>query len=174
MRIKFLLTLVGVASALLLTPLGPAQAQRPGLYFGGAYGLYDIKEVALDEQDSFWKAFLGAQITDWLGIEASWIDFNRASNQGSTFETDGITAAAVLSLPVGPKSAVYAKAGQYWWDAQSNFAGVASDTDGDDGFFGAGFKFGFTDSVGLRVEYERYKVAAMDLDTASVGLQVTF
>jgi OmpA-OmpF porin, OOP family len=174
MRIKQLLFIAGVTGALMLAPLGSAQAARSGLYFGGSYGLYDIKEVTLDEQDTFWKAFLGAQFTDWFGLEVGYVDFNRATEQNSSFESDGLSAAAVLSLPLGPRSALYGKVGQFWWDAATTTSGVQTTSDSSDAFWGAGLKFGLSDAIGLRVEYERYDVFDIDLDAVSVGLQVTF
>lgn len=173
MRIKTLLNIVS-AFGLALLSVGNAYAQKEGLYFGGSAGLYDIKENSLDEQDDFWKIFLGGQINEWFGLEASYLDFSRASKQGSSFDADGVTGAAVVSFPIGEKSAVFGKIGELWWDAESNFAGVRANTDGNDAFWGAGLKFGFTKSIALRIEYERYDIADIDLDTASAGLQITF
>lgn len=172
-KMKPLFSVIGITAGLALTPLA-AQAQREGLYFGGSAGLYDIKENTLDEQDSFWKAFLGAQFSEWFALEASYVDFNRASNQSSSFEADGLGAAAVVSFPIGPKSAVFGKVGQLWWDANANLGGVQTRSDNSDTFWGAGLKFGLSQSVHLRLEYERYDVANVDLDAASVGVQVTF
>lgn len=169
---RIFLPVVG-ALGLCLAPLA-ANADRPGAYFGGSYGQYRIKESSLKENDSLWKAFIGAQFTDWLALEAAFVNFDRASNQNSSFETDGWSGAALLSLPLGANSSLYAKGGEYRWDAKSNFAGVRRNDNGNDPFWGAGIRFGLSDVFGLRVEYERYKVVDIHLDAVSVGLQAKF
>jgi hypothetical protein len=165
---------IGLAAlALAVTPRG-AQAREPGAYFGGSYGQYRIDESNLKKNDTLWKAFVGGRFGDWFGLEGAFVNFDRASNQSSSFETDGWSAAAVLSAPLGPNSALYAKGGEYRWSAKSDFAGVRRNDDGSDPFWGAGFRFGVTDVLGLRVEYERYKVVDLRLNTISVGLQADF
>jgi OOP family OmpA-OmpF porin len=171
-RCKKYLVVAGCTGLLLAPAIVPAQQSGP--YLGASYGRYDIKENTLDENDALWKAFLGAQLNPWFGLEAAFVNFDRASNQNSSFETDGWSAAAVLSLPLGTNSALYAKAGEYWWDAKSDFAGLRRDDNGNDPFWGAGLRVGLSPRVGLRVEFERYKVSDIDLDTASIGLQAFF
>ena len=52
--------------------------------------------------------------------------------------------------------------------------GSVGDPDGDDPFGGVGVKLGFNRHVGLRVEYERFDISNIDLDTASAGVQFNF
>lgn len=163
-----------VALAILAVMPLVAQAAPPNAYFGGSYGQYRFDERGLKENDTIWKAFIGGQFNDWFGLEGAFVNFDRAANQGSSFETDGWSAAAVLSVPLGPNSALYAKGGEYWWDAKSNFAGVSANDKGNDPFWGAGLRFGLTNVLHLRLEYERYKVATFDLNSVSVGLQAAF
>ena len=172
MRVSKCLTVV-LLTAAAVAPWG-AHAAAPGPYFGGSYGQYRIDESGLKKNDALWKAFIGAQFNNWFGLEGSFVSFDRASSQSSSFETDGWTAAAVLSLPLGPNSALYAKGGEYWWNAKSSFAGVSKNTDGNDPFWGGGIRFGLTDVICMRVEYERYKVSTIHLDSVSVGLQASF
>ena len=172
MRARSLVAVLGLLG-LSLVPAA-ANALNAGPYFGASYGQYRIKETGLDENDALWKAFIGGQLNEWFGVEAAFVSFDRASNQNSSFETDGWTAAAVLSLPLGANSALYAKGGEYWWKAKSSFGGVSADDSGNDPFWGGGVRFSLNDIFGLRVEYERYKVANINLDSVSVGLQAKF
>jgi OmpA-OmpF porin, OOP family len=174
MRISKLVSLIGLPAVLAIAPFTAAQAQRPGLYLGGAWGAYSIDESALDDNDDLLKAYIGGQFTNWLGIEGSWVDFDRLDRAGNRFEADGKGLAAVFSLPISDTSAIYAKAGQFWWESDSVLGGVAGDRDGNDAFYGAGLNLGFTKHTALRLEWERYDVADIDLDTASVGLQFLF
>jgi hypothetical protein len=153
----------------------PALAQ-PEFYLGAGYGRYDIDEDRFDEEDTVWKAYAGFSFNQALGVELSWVDFNEAREAGTSLDTDGWGAAAVLSLPLSENFALYGKAGQFFWetDASGLGPGVRIDRDGDDPFFGAGAKFRLNDLLDLRLEWERYDVAEADLDTLFVMLQASF
>lgn len=172
---NFHFLMVGLAAALLLGPLiAHAQIQRPALYLGGSWGAYNIERGALDDNDDTLKAFIGGQFNEWFAIEGSWTDFDRLNNgPGDRFEADGTGLAAVVSIPVGPSS-VFVKAGQFWWDANSAVSGVAAAGDGDDPFWGAGARFGFTNHLALRLEGERYDIADTTIDSFTAGLEFKF
>jgi hypothetical protein len=174
MHISKLVCLLGLPTVLSLAPFTAAQAQSPGVYLGAAWGAYSINESTLDDNDDLVKAYLGGQFTNWFGIEGSWVDFNRLDRAGDRFEADGKGLAAVFSLPFSDASAFYVKAGEFWWESDSVLGGVVGDRDGNDAFYGAGFKLGFNKHLALRLEWERYDVADIDLDTASIGLQFLF
>jgi OmpA-OmpF porin, OOP family len=158
---------------MLLVVPGMSLAAEPGFYVGATAGVYNIEQNTLDEDDSeVLKAFAGFQVNEWFGIEAAWLDFNRTTEAANDFESDGVSAAALLSLPIGEHSSFFVKAGQYWWDVESNLAGI--DVSGNDMLWGAGFNFGFNDHLLLRIEYEQYELGDIDIESASAGLQLTF
>lgn len=159
-----------VASATLLLPI-PAPAET---YIGGGYGAYQFEENSIDSSDSHWKAYLGAMMNSALGLELGYVDFSRASDQGSTFDADGYTAGLVLNFPMTENFAIYAKGGLFFWDAESSFAGISASDDGDDPFYGAGLQFRLNDALDLRVEYERYEIINIDIDSATAALQFSF
>lgn len=150
---------------------GLSTAAYAGPYLGASWGGYQIDESQLDDNDDLWKAYVGGQVAGVFGVEASWVDFSRVRSGGSSFEADGWGVSAVFSVPLGDSS-LFLKAGQFWWDSQSNLGGALGDRDGNDPFFGAGLKFG--EVIALRLEWERYDVANIDLDTYTVGLQLGF
>ncbi len=150
---------------------GPLPAAHAGPYIGASWGAYQIEESDLDDNDDLWKAYVGGTIAGVFGVEASWVDFSRVRTGASSFEADGWSLSAVFSIPVG-SSSLFLKAGQFWWDSESALGGVVRSRDGNDPFFGAGFKFGT--GLALRLEWERYDVADIDLDTYSIGLQLGF
>jgi OmpA-OmpF porin, OOP family len=158
------------ALAALLLPL-PALAQ-PGLYIGGSWGAFRINESDLRKNDDLLTGFVGAKFTNWFGIEASWTDFSNVDNGTSRFDADGKGLAAVVSGPFGQSSSVFAKAGQFWWDANSMLGGVVGDRDGNDLFFGAGVNLGLNRNAALRLEADRYDVSNVDLDTVTIGIQL--
>lgn len=162
-----------LAGAAFLAPVAQAQ---PEFYAGAGYGRFDINEDEFDENDTVWKAYAGFSFNRAIGIELSWVDFNEAREAGNSFEADGWGAAAVLSLPLSENFSLYGKAGQFFWDSgrrQTGLPGVVSD-DGDDPFYGAGAKFRLNELLDLRLEWERYDVADIDLDTVFVMLQASF
>ena len=177
MRIKKLGSLIGLSAALLLGSLTAAQAQGPGIYFGASWGAYSIKESTLNDNGRVLKGVVGAQFNNWFGVEGSWTDFNRADNGTDRFKADGKGLAAVLSAPLGNRSSVFIKGGQFWWNADSVLgvsAGADTSRKGHDLFWGGGFKFGFNPHLALRVEYERYDVVETHLNTVTGGLEFKF
>lgn len=146
----------------------------PGVYLGGSWGAFRINESDLRKNDDLLTGFVGAKFTDWFGIEGSWTDFSNVDNGTSRFDADGKGLAAVLSAPFGQSSSVFAKVGQFWWDANSTLGGVVGDRDGNDPFFGAGVNLGFNRNVALRLEADRYDVSNVDLDTVTIGIQLLF
>jgi len=171
-----IVSLLSITGALLLTPIATIQAApATGLYVGGSWGAYKVSAGDLDDNDDLLKGFVGYQFSEMFGVEGQWTDFNRLGNDNNDhFEADGKGLSAVLSFPFTDKSAAFAKIGNFWWDSESSFSGSSRDPDGSDPFWGAGVKFGFTKNFALRVEWERYDVADIDLDTFSVGVQFTF
>ena len=164
--------ILSAVTALALTPL--STLAEPETYIGAGYGAYQFEENSIDQSDSHWKAYLGTMFNSAVGMELSYVDFSRATDQGSTFDADGYGAALVLAFPMTQNFALYAKGGIYFWDAESNFAGIRATDDGDDPFYGAGLKFKLSEALDLRVEYERYEIANIDLDSANASLQFSF
>jgi hypothetical protein len=162
---------LAVATTLLL----PAVTQAaPETYIGAGYGAYQFEENDLDESENHWKAYVGTMFNSAVGIELSYVDFSRAEALGSSFDADGYGAGLILALPVAENFSVYGKGGIFFWDAQSRFAGLSASDDGDDPFYGAGVQFRLNDALDLRVEYERYEIVDIDIDSATAALQFSF
>lgn len=149
----------------------PWTAAQAGPYIGASWGAYQIEESNLDDNDNLWKAYGGATIAGLFGVEVSRVDFNKVGSGTASFEGDGWGLSGVLSFPLGSNS-LFVKAGQFWWDSESGLGGAVRSRDGDDPFYGVGFKFG--EGVGLRLEWERYDVADVDFNTYSIGIQIGF
>jgi hypothetical protein len=148
---------------------GAAQA---GPYIGASWGAYSIDESNLDDNDDLWKAYAGYTFNDIIGVEGTWVDFSRAGTGSSSFEADGWGLSAVVALPLPIVPTIFAKAGQFWWDSETAVGGLPAGDDGNDPFFGAGIVFG--GPLGLRLEWERYDIADIDVDSYSIGIQFGF
>ena len=174
MNIKTLKSLPVITAALLLGSVTAVQAQESGLYIGAGWGSYSINENNLDKNDDVIKTLVGIQFSNMFGIEGSWTDFNRINNGGDRFEADGRGLAAVLSFPMGTASAIFVKAGQFWWDSDAAINYVSQSSHGNDLFWGAGLKLGFNDALAFRLEAERYDVMNTHIKTLTAGLDYRF
>jgi len=165
---------------------------QPEFSIGAGYGLTKLKDEDFDEDEAAKKAFALVKFNEYIGLEASYIDFDEARNDAFTINADGKSLALILEAPISPAFSIYAKGGQLWWDADASINSSVFDAsdnyDGDETFWGAGAKFRLSDNLDLRVEYERFNFNIsrdeidvlqqddidMDVDFASVSLQFTF
>ncbi len=162
--------IIAITSALLLASLSTAQAQGTGLYVGAGLGSYDINDDNLRDNDRVLKTLVGYQLSGFFGIEGAWTDFNRVNNNGDRFEADGKGLALVLSLPLG----IFVKGGQFWWSSDAVLSSTARSSNGNDPFWGAGIRLGFSDHLALRLEAERYDVLDSNINTYTAGLDIRF
>lgn len=187
----------GLIAALFAAPIGVALAQdtgttsdsfwlprkertfEPGFYVGGGVGYFRVDEQDffgegddLDDDQVSFKTYAGGDILPWLGAEAGYVNFGEVGN-GSTFEADGWTIAAIAQIPIG-NFAPYAKIGHMWWDADIDTTGAVGSSDGNDWFGGLGLRFALTQALDMRVEYERYQLDEADIDMGSLNLQLQF
>ena len=174
MKINKASSLIGLSVALLLGPLGAVQAQGPGIYLGGSWGAYSIQKSSLNDNDNVLKGVVGAKFNNWFSLEGSWIDFNNANSGSETFEADGKGLAALFSMPLGKTSTAFVKFGEFWWSSDSFLGGTLGASEGNDPFYGVGFKFGFNDHLSLRTELERFDVADARINAFTAGLEFKF
>lgn len=163
---------------------------QPEFSIGAGYGLTKLKDDDFKEDEAAKKIFALVKFNEYIGLEASYIDFDEAGNDVLTLDANGKTLAVIFEAPINEAFSLYVKGGQLWWDADSsvNALNISGDYDGDEGFWGGGAKFRLTDNLDLRIEYERFdfKISRdeidvlqqddinMNVDFASVSLQFTF
>ena len=165
---------------------------NPEFAVGGGYGFTKVKDGDFDEDEAAKKAFVLVKFNEYIGVEASYIDFDDASNEIFNFDVKGKALDLILELPITEGIGVYAKGGQLWWDADTRVSAedvlFSRDYDGDETFWGVGAKFRLAQHLDLRVEYERFNFEIsrdelnllqardidMDIDYASVSVQFTF
>lgn len=174
MNINTFKSLPVITAAFLFSSITTVQANESGVYIGAGMGSYSINVNNLDKNDDVIKTLIGVQVNEMFGIEGSMTDFDRVNNGGDRFEADGHGLSAVLSFPVGESSALFVKGGQFWWDADASISNASQSSNGNDPFWGAGFKFGFTDALALRLEAERYDVINSHVKTFTLGVDYRF
>ena len=142
----------------------------PHAYIGANYGGYKDRGGDFDEDDDFKEAILGAQLNQFLGFEASYIDFGSFGGDVGKAEGDGYGLAVIGRLPLTEQLGIYAKAGQLFWDADVNVAGLKRSYDGDEPFVGVGADIKVSEHFVVALEYDRYQV---DLDDSNLPAPAT-
>lgn len=160
-----------------------AAGQESGLYLGGSIGSADLsfdeESIDFDDDDTGFKLFGGYNfggipLID-LAVEGSYVDFGEASSVQVLNQDVGITAwnlFGVAGFNLGPIG-VFGKAGQVWWESESDVFRNVLDESGSDPAYGVGLRFQLG-SASLRAEYERFDIDIADVDYVSVGASWTF
>jgi OOP family OmpA-OmpF porin len=151
---------------------------KHGLYVGAGAG-YGSQEFTINTQDfkdntTAWKGFVGYRFMRFVGFEAAYVDFGKASDElnfggGNTSvdaKTHGETAEITGTLPLGDFFEIYGKAGYLWWNTDVSGASSSNSSSGHDPVYGAGAAIIVAKKVGIRLEYEKFDIK----DTKSVYL----
>ncbi|MGD9661343.1 MAG: porin family protein [Porticoccaceae bacterium] len=181
------------AFAAALLPTGAALAQQAdhnldeGFYLGASYGGYKARGGDFDDENDLYEILLGYQITPYLGVEANYTDFGSYGSSAASADVDGVGLGVVGQFPLSNSFAIYAKAGQFWWDGDVTAVNVNRSFDDDSLFYGVGTKFRITEALGVTAEYKRYDIEFdnrdfpeplrdqdTDLDTLTLGVRYSF
>ncbi|MGQ9426638.1 porin family protein [Gilvimarinus sp. F26214L] len=164
-----------------------AQDREMSPYIGFGYGQYKLEfdadvDTDFDDDQNAFRIFGGMNFTDAFGAEISVYDFDEGDDNGITTDLEAASIAAVFRAPLHERFALFAKAGWFFWEADVETAApegfaFGDELDGDDAFFGVGLSLGLTESIDLRLEYDRFELEddiEPDLDYASASIQVNF
>jgi OmpA-OmpF porin, OOP family len=187
--VKFKKTLI--ASALAVIEFLPGQALAQG-FVGGSLGQSDIADDItrrlitsglVDGKDTAFKLFSGYMFNRHLGVESAYVNLGEVSYSGEfsgdlvtggKVEVTGFNIAALGSYPVTEQFSVFGKIGLFIWEwtASDTTAGLPFSTkdDGTDISFGLGVGYNFTRNLGVRAEWERFKLDDVDADLLSIGI----
>ena len=189
---------------ILCTTLFSAQSLKAeGSYVGIDYlnnkidtGITNISSK-LDETDSGYSLFYGAEFTENLDVEASYQDFGEASLSGvsgNQFKIDGTTyefnATATLyskasswGMAAKPKMnlsdnvTAYGKLGVHKWKStfgvSSTTVTASEDEDGTDVYFGGGIELSFDNLIG-RVGYTSFDLDGDKIQSTNFGIALKF
>lgn len=181
----------GIAGALALTS-GATLAQNSvsqndnaaHVYVGGSYGGFKARGGEFDDDKDFFELSFGGFFNPYVGLEASATYFGEYGNRLATADAEGYGMAVIGRLPLSDSWGLYAKGGQFFWEADIDTPVGSGDTDGDDPFYAAGMDFRLAQNLNMIVEYSRYEIDTRleelpnvedtDLDTVKVGLRLRF
>jgi hypothetical protein len=167
--------LAALSGAFFVSDAGAADS---GFYLGGGIGEGTIRvdpanpnsagTLNFDSDATSYKLFAGYRFAALplldFALEAGYIDFGKPSQtslgQRIDYKLQGVDAAALAILALGPVD-LYGKLGGLYWKAERNIGGATASKTGSNAFhgFGVGTRIG---ALGLRAEYERFD--AWDLD----------
>jgi OOP family OmpA-OmpF porin len=184
-----------VASALALSGSLAATQASAQSFLGASLGQSDIDSDitaglitsgSVDGKDTAFKLFSGYMFNRHFGVEGAYVDlgevsysgnFGAALVSGGKVEVSGFNVAALGSYPISEQFSVFGKIGLFIWEAEASdvTAGVPFTTanDGTDLSFGIGVSYNFTRNLGVRAEWERFKVELFndaDADLLSIGI----
>ena len=180
------ITAISTIAALGVFPLTTTSAvAEPYGYVGAGYGQYKFKfddknnDQKFNDQNSVVKAFLGAQATDVLGAEVTYLSFSDGKDGVIESKIEGVSAALTLGVPVGDYIAVRARGGWLIWEADYKVKNLPlkETVEGEDFFVGVGLEVGLGDAIDVRVDYDRYELDERidpELDMVSVSAQFAF
>ncbi|MBQ0731679.1 MAG: porin family protein [Oleispira antarctica] len=174
-----------IATVGLLSLTSVAAFAEPRGYIGAGYGQYKFKfeddsnNQEFNDENTVGKVFLGAQATDVVGAEVTYLSFSDGEDGFIKSEIEGVSAALTLGLPLGDYFAIRARGGWLMWEANYKVSNlpIRKDVEGGDFFAGVGLEVGLGESVDIRIDYDRYQLDEdinPELDMMSVSAQFSF
>lgn len=175
-------------AGLLTVASGAALAQSSNddahAYIGGSYGGFKARGGEFDDEKDLIEATFGGFFNPYFGLEGSATYFGEYGNDLAEAEARGYGLAVMGRVPMSDSWGLYAKAGQFFWEADLDTSLGTVETDGDDPFFAAGTDFRLAPNLNMILEYSRYQIDTevedwpgvedTDLDTVKVGLRLRF
>ena len=154
-----------------------ASAADNGFYLGA--GVTQTRFDANDLNDDFklddnsFKIIAGFRPLDWFAVEANYIDLGKDSSNGASIDADALTASALL-IKEFQVIDLYARAGIARWNVRASITdGLSTKDDGNEFTYGAGIGAHFG-SLGVRAEYERFRLGDFDTDVNTLSLSFTY
>lgn len=168
-------------------------ANITGNLLGGGFATSSISN---DDRDSGYKLFAGYKFNRNFALEGGYFDLGRfgfaattvpAGALNGSIRLNGLNLDAVGILPITEKFSAFGRVGVIYAEARDSFSGTGAVSVLNPNpskreanlKFGAGLQYDFTQSIGMRLEAERYRIndavsGKGDIDLLSVGLVYRF
>ena len=141
---------------------------------------YDANEISSFDDPFGIELFAGYRSSENLGFEFAFVSFGEADDGIPPewhLEADSLAFSLLGIAPVGAKSAVFLQLGFHMWDIElsEDGFGVFAEDDGNDLFFGFGFRGNARDNIDLGIRYINYDFGSdYDRDVTRLVLNVQF
>lgn len=190
MKLSSLIVTALAAAALLAAPA--ARAQDGKLYVGGFLGQGSVNfcgqapaGVTCDDKALAWKAFVGAQVNEYVALEVGYGRTGELSASGPggslSVKATAVEAVGIFSYPVTQQVHPYLKFGVYHgWTKFTSTVSAGADESNNDLTYGLGVRLDITKQLAVRAEFQRYKdvggptIGHDDVDVIGVGVLFRF
>lgn len=160
-------------SALLALGAAAPLVQAGGLYIG--VGGYQADSDVGD--DTVPAGFLGYTFVDtnflMLSGELGYYDLGDTSNRTTRVEASAATAAAVVSVPLGPFFELYGKGGIAAAEVKVESGGKTDKNSDNEGFYGFGASIDILDTIDIYAEYLVFDTE-FNSEMYGVGIKLAF
>ena len=143
----------------------PAAAQQGG-YVGASVGQYKENDYSDGETAVGFRFFGGYQFNKFVAAEAGYL--TASFDVGPTTVTaSGLTLGALVFAPISDQFSIFGTVGLFNW----NLSNV--DISGTDPYFGLGALFYVNKNIGLRLEYDSYKLSSDSAGASTTASAIT-
>lgn len=194
MRMQFLAK-AALAGLILACPLtSSAQDWYAGIGLGQSENKQRLERLGgpnftgdVDNEDSSWKIFGGYRLWDeYVAVEVSYIDLGKTTVNGTsngsassgTQESDTFTIGLVGRIPITDPLGFIVHLGFSRNEAKiTSTIGSTSTFEGPNDFefyYGGGLQYEITETIGARVEFERFEIADYPVNLWTAGILYRF
>lgn len=143
---------------------------------------YDAGNISAFDDPNGIEFFLGYKSSENLGFEFGFVNFGEADDDIPPewhLEADSLAFSLLGIVPVSMKAEVFFQIGFHMWDIElsEDGFGVFAEDDGNDLFYGFGFRGNVTETVGLGLRYVNYDFGSdydRDVTRLVFNAQVSF
>ena len=178
----FAYALAGAAALVALPAYSQAQPwyYNPGLYAGLSisqvrYHGPDIGGLPTDRTSGAGKLWGGLQFGPFFATELGYADVGKTGSSFADVKTKGFFLDAVGRFPFTPELSGFGRVGGYWSESKTSRGAKDRSSNWK---YGVGLQYDFDPHMGIRGEYERYKVELFsndaDVDMYSIGFNYKF
>ena len=150
-------------------------------YVGVGYGEtdYDADEISSFDDPNGIEFYFGYKASENLGLEIGYVDFGEADDGIPPewhLEADTLGFSLLGIAPLSEQLEVFFQFGIHMWDAEfsEDGFGVFFEDDGNDIFYGLGFRANVTEKVGLGLRYNNYDFDGDDVTRIVFNAQLNF
>lgn len=120
--------------------------------------------TSCDDKDTAWKVYGGLEVNEFISMEVGYIDLGKVGYSGAktgSRETKGMLLQLVGTYALNPSFTLIGRGGMNFLgtDVNGTIAGTPNNNASDTDVVwsaGLGAQYNFTQSAGLRMEWERY------------------
>ena len=148
-----------IAIALFIFQSNALAAGYAGIGFGETD--YDADDISTFDDPNGTEFYVGFRASENLGFEFAIVNFGEADDGIPPewhLEADSLAFSLLGLIPFGERSEGFFQFGLHMWDAElsEDGFGVFAEDDGNDIFYGFGFRGNVTEKIGLGVRYVTY------------------